>query len=246
MSFFTTCSALDIRLANFLSRPGVDSNLCLKAPIYCLRRLNHIWNKYKSCPLCRLVFAVFRSGPLKEISGISELESVAVFAKWINALGPSKAERSRSASTCILLWAESASIPSRRYKVVIRAVCSLLPDQPHFGRLSSMRSSLLDFAQIKCWLGHCENQHVECATISEAKPSKHFFVIDFLDKCIVEPQGRCCYIALSYVWGGVDQYMLTEDNLEELQLRGGIKEKHLAKTLQDAMALTEKLGLRYL
>ncbi|KAF2821392.1 HET-domain-containing protein [Ophiobolus disseminans] len=246
MEFCTSCKTLEIRLASFLSRPGTDNNPRLNDPVVSLGRLNLIRYRYKSCPLCRLVFAVFQSGPLEHIAKISNLANVAVFAKWINALGPSTAERLRSPSTYILLWAECASIPSGRYKVVIRAVSTLLPNQPHFGRISPVQTSFLDYTQIRSWLQHCEGNHGVCASTAGAKPTKHFFVIDVRNMCIVEPQEPCRYVALSYVWGGVSQYMLTEDNLDELQTKGGIQEKHLVPTIRDAIIFTEKLGERYL
>jgi len=246
MEFCASCKTLEIRLASFLSRPGTDNNPRLRDPICSLGHLDLICSRYKSCPLCRLVFAVFRSDPLRRIKSISDPGEVAIFAKWISALGPGKAERSRSPSNCILVWAESSSIPSGRYKVVIRAVSDLMPAQPHFGRISPKRTSFLDYAQIKGWLHHCESKHESCTVTRNSKPTKHFFVIDVRDRCIVEPQEPCRYVALSYVWGGVSQYMLTEDNLEELLTKGSIQEKHLAPTIRDAVLLTERLGQRYL
>lgn len=78
MHFCTRCTALDIRLAKFISHPGTDDNSGLREPICSLGRLDEIRNNYKTCMLCRLVFAVFRSGPLKKINKINDLHHVAI------------------------------------------------------------------------------------------------------------------------------------------------------------------------
>lgn len=67
---------------------------------------------------------------------MNELSKIAVFATWINALGASKAERLKSPSLAIVVWAESPLIESGRYKIVLRAVSNILPGQPYFGRTS--------------------------------------------------------------------------------------------------------------
>jgi hypothetical protein len=53
-------------------------------------------------------------------------------------------------------------------------------------------------------------------------------------------------VALSYVWGGVDQHTLTEDTLEMLKAPNGIQRSHLTTTIRDAIMFTERLGERYL
>jgi hypothetical protein len=246
MELCAACKGLEIRLGSFLSRPGIDNSPRLRDPIRPLGGLDVICKNYKSCPLCRLIFAVFRSGPLQQIKNIANLSQIAVCAEWINALGPDKAERLRSPSTCILVWAESPSIPRDRYKVVLRAVSDLLPAQPHFGIISPTQNSFLDYAQIRSWLEHCEDKHSVCANTCNTRPTRSFFLIDVRDRCIVEPQEPCPYFALSYVWGGASQYMLTEDNIDELRRKHGIQDRHLAPTIRDAVTLTEKLGQRFL
>jgi hypothetical protein len=246
MDFCVSCTALDISLGSFITHPGTDDNHRLKDPIRSIGRLNEIRNRYKTCALCRLIFAVFRSGPFTRLTGITDLSNVAVFAKWINALGPSKAERLKSCSISILVWAEAPHVPSGLYKVIIRAVSDILPTQPFFGRLSPVAASLLDFGQIKSWLKGCEGSHIACAPTSSVKPTKHFFVIDTRFMCIIEPHDTCRYLALSYVWGAVDQYMLSEDNIEKLKKSFSIQPRHLTATIRDAIVLTKQLGERYL
>lgn len=144
ISLCAACNVLELRLVSFLSPSGTDSNPRIRDPIRSLGHLNNIRKKYKTCSLCRLVFAIFRSGPLDSINRISDLSEVVIFSKWINALGPDKAARLKSPSLCILLWAEAPSIIPDTCKVIIRAVSDLLPTQAHFGRLSLTQTPSLD------------------------------------------------------------------------------------------------------
>jgi hypothetical protein len=134
MEVCKSCALLHLQLTNFRAYPGKGEHPRLEDLIRSLGRLSEIRNRYKTCPFCRLVFAFFRSGPLEQLNCITDSSSIIVFANWINALGAHRAERSRSPSNCILLWAESPLIASNRYKIVVRAVSDLLPTQPHFGR----------------------------------------------------------------------------------------------------------------
>jgi hypothetical protein len=136
MEFCASCRLLDIRLQSFLSHPGADDNEHIREPIRCLGRLNEIRNRYNTCHLCRLVFAIFDSGPTKKTTGILEPTNITIFAKWMSPLGPGKAERLKSSVATILIWAVSPHIPVDTYKVFIRAVSRILPTQPHFGRIS--------------------------------------------------------------------------------------------------------------
>ena len=247
MDLCTSCKRLNISLASFISHPGTDDNPRLKDPIYELGRLNEFRKKYKTCPFCRLVFAAFQSGPIKRVAELTDLSKIAVFATWINALGSSKAERLKSASLAILVWAESPQIPSGSYKIVLRAVSKMLPDQPHFGHISPTKCSLLDFDQIKHWLRHCQTRHSSCSDMTKpSRPTRHFFVIDVHFKRIVEAPEQCRYLALSYVWGSARQYKLSEDNQEMFRRKDSLKSKYLTTTIRDSIELTDKLGERYL
>jgi hypothetical protein len=56
----------------------------------------------------------------------------------------------------------------------------------------------------------------------------------------------CRYLALSYVWGGATQFLLTEDNLEKLNKTGSLSPELLGVTVQDALEVTRNIGERYL
>lgn len=74
-------------------------------------------------------------------------------------------------------------------------------------------------------------------------------VIDTVDGCIVRAPPCCRYLALSYVWGNVEQPMLTQATSERLStpraLLGEFWTK-LPKTIQDTITLSGLIGERYL
>lgn len=245
MEFCSSCKVLKISLPGFLTQPGTDNNTHYRDPIATLGTLSTIQKQYKTCPLCRVIFAAFRSGLMYRVASIADLESVALFAKWICPLGSAREKRLQTPSLCILVLAESPHFTAESYKLTIRAVSTLLPSQPHFGRISG--TPFLDFDETKRWLRHCECRHTVCnAFQTREHPTEHFYVIDTRLRCIVKPPEGSRYLALSYVWGGVPQYKLTEDNMDKLSTNFSLRTEHLAPTIRDAMVLTGKLSERYL
>lgn len=245
MHFCSVCQNLNITLSNFLVTSGSDVDHLLRQPICALGSLHLIKRRCSECPLCRLVFAAFRGGQIRSTTVISDLRSVAVFAKWISPLGPEKEHRSRTTALYILVWPVSTQFFTGSYKIPIRAMSALLPDQPHFGR--GVRTPLLDCTKIKIWLAHCESSHQSCnSQQSSGSPTRYFFLIDTQFMCIFRPTGNCRYLALSYVWGGVLQYKLTEHNLDALSMEFSLRPEHLTTTMRDAITLTKQLGERYL
>lgn len=247
MELCELCRKLKISLSAFISHPGMDDNPRLRDPIRSLGRLDELRTRYKTCPFCRLIFAAFKSGPTRNISQLTDLNKVAVFATWINCFGPSREERIRSPTLSILVWAEAPRILPTTYKIVVRAASEIIPDQPHFGRISPVRTSLLDFNQLKRWLKHCNQNHKGCQEISRpSKPTSHFLVIDVRSRCIVHAPEHCRYFVLSYIWGQARQFKLSEDNFDAFKRENSLQPRYLTATIRDAIELTEKLGERYL
>jgi hypothetical protein len=247
MEYCTACSQLDISLSAFISHPGSDNNPRICAPVYCLESLDRIASRTQHCHLCRLVFAAFRSGPIKGSTNVTNLGKIAIFATWISALGSTKDKRLQSPTLCILIWAESPSTLPATYKIIVRASSRMLLDQPHFACISTFKSSLLDYRQIKHWLKHCEGAHRSCFRKARpARPTKELFVVNVISKSIVVAPEFCRYLALSYVWGGASQMRLSEDNVDMFAQTNSLREEYLTATIQDAMVLTENLGEQYL
>jgi hypothetical protein len=70
-------------------------------------------------------------------------------------------------------------------------------------------------------------------------------VIDVVAKCIVRAPHACRYTALSYVWGGAEQVILTSKNEKAISRPGGLP-AGIPLTIQDAITSCRILGERYL
>ncbi|RGP81170.1 hypothetical protein FLONG3_707 [Fusarium longipes] len=76
-------------------------------------------------------------------------------------------------------------------------------------------------------------------------------VLRFLDvqaHCLVEKTSLEKYIALSYVWGAASNFRLTRANRPALLIPGSLERvaQFIPNTISDAIALTKRLGCRYL
>ncbi|KAF2107750.1 heterokaryon incompatibility protein-domain-containing protein, partial [Lophiotrema nucula] len=114
----------------------------------------------------------------------------------------------------------------------------------------------IDLALIPSWWQRCKDEHLGCRVKAKdpksnpAAPNALLRVIDVQKNEIVIAPKECAYVALSYVWGGIDSYLsrkcnksrdiLTEDEIIP------IRRKRLPKTIRDAMRVTEMIGERYL
>lgn len=109
---------------------------------------------------------------------------------------------------------------------------------------------------LKNWLYLCDRHHSATSTQCSPRVDRQgpdIRLIDTKNQCIVSKrildsythQG---YVALSYVWGDVEQVYLPSDGGAYLGLtkRGSLLDLKLSKTIADAMQLIERLGLRYL
>lgn len=110
-----------------------------------------------------------------------------------------------------------------------------------------------DFVQwdvVRRWLLKCNKNHkTRCAYRSRPTVPPGFRVIDVNKRCVVEREGFCEYIALSYVWGSRSESacyveQATRDNIESLQVPGGLTP--LPETIEDAIAICQNLGIKYL
>ena len=246
MELCAVCNTLGISQASFLSHPDTDDNQRLKDPIREIGYLSDVGKRKDGCVLCRLIYEVFRFGLPKRVTSIADAGTIAIFAKWINALGSERSKRLRSPTIYIMVWAVSSDLPPSGYKILVRAASAALPSQPHFGCITPTPTSFLDYTQLVRWLQNCDTQHTLCKSPSSGIPTRYFYLVDTRSHCIVEPVAPCRYLALSYVWGGVDQLKLKEDNFERLKTAGGINVGDLSKTVRDAVLLTNMLGERFL
>jgi hypothetical protein len=101
------------------------------------------------------------------------------------------------------------------------------------------------------WIGQCTQNHPRCGRsnpsplptrvldLGDCKPLREIRLVEFPE----HPIGR--YVTLSHCWGSFRSDILTTSKTLERNKRG-ISWPLLPKTFQDAAAMTQRLGIRYL
>ncbi|KAE8367489.1 heterokaryon incompatibility protein-domain-containing protein [Aspergillus caelatus] len=125
---------------------------------------------------------------------------------------------------------------------------------PRIPRPESVESTIsgVDFTYIKKWLSWCDKDtHQDCIPHPiqwHDFKGIDFRVIDIHRRCIVKASENCSFVALSYVWGGVDQLRLNEATKPLLMSDGGLDYAWLRipMTIRDAIVACEKLKFQYL
>jgi hypothetical protein len=107
-----------------------------------------------------------------------------------------------------------------------------------FARVTGHKSP--DFDTVKKWMSWCRNRHEDsfhtsCASWGHAEAGKGRLV-DCLERRLCADQGQL-YVCLSYVWG--------EDTTEDPTVKLGFP-NGIPQTVEDAMLVTLRIGLRYL
>ena len=112
----------------------------------------------------------------------------------------------------------------------------------------------LDVGRVSKWLDHCTENH-SCVILPhqvsfpDAFPGLRVLrFVDVVQNCLVEKQEPARFVALSYIWGSVNNFRLTKANRLELMLPGALQRNgsRLPLTIQNAIALVRGLSLRYL
>ena len=107
-----------------------------------------------------------------------------------------------------------------------------------------------DVDLLRGWLEICKYSHggACCPRGMPGTKSFRFRLIDNNRRCVVQAPLYCRYYALSYVWGRVEQPLLTDITLDRFTTDGGLSDDQpdITRTLKDAMYLCELLGQRYL
>ncbi|KAK5987058.1 hypothetical protein PT974_11175 [Cladobotryum mycophilum] len=134
------------------------------------------------------------------------------------------------------------------------AVKGLFDDAALFTRRPCEQMHEINFQLLRGWFSHCKNSHrgrCQPDTIPDEGPDqylKYFRLIDVIERRVVDARRGGEYVALSYVWGSVPVLQLITDNAPNLYLEGslGIHNKDVPRTIQDAMLVVEKMGMRYI
>ncbi|KAH8811262.1 heterokaryon incompatibility protein-domain-containing protein [Xylogone sp. PMI_703] len=118
---------------------------------------------------------------------------------------------------------------------------------------STTTISGVDFSFICQWLSQCEEDpdHIECKAAPNKwpdLPGAKFKLIDIQRRCIVDAPENVSFVALSYVWGGVEQPRLCKATMPLFMHDKGLDDawSQIPTTIRDAITLCEHLGERYL
>ncbi|KAK4072012.1 hypothetical protein Trihar35433_4076 [Trichoderma harzianum] len=109
-----------------------------------------------------------------------------------------------------------------------------------------IRPGQIDVKQVHRWLQQCETEHA--GTCRHLNRAGNMMVIDVDAQCLRMLPNNGRYIALSYVWGGVEQVETTMSNLEEFGVPGAFGQiaHGIPKTIRDAMEFVKQLGEKFL
>jgi len=95
-------------------------------------------------------------------------------------------------------------------------------------------NSLLDTATLLEALEHCECHHGDRCRTEKPLELLGTRMINIVERKVVPCPKDCDYIALSYLWGGVQPAV------------GALEDKRLPQTIEDAITVTRALHRRYL
>jgi len=115
--------------------------------------------------------------------------------------------------------------------------------------VSTSSSSVIQ--QAARWLDQCVSNHAICRHATTPTLPRRLLYLETIEKKIQvklveldENFSDLKYATLSYCWGNGSAYKLTRANLETM--RSGILLSDLPKTVQDALHVTQQLGLHWL
>jgi hypothetical protein len=129
--------------------------------------------------------------------------------------------------------------------------CSQDPSRS-YGDVSPSPLDQRGVTRIKTWIAECESSHPDCAiarsherTSTELLPARLVNIEEHSNDLLrlVSPVGPVRYVALSYCWGASEQSKTISTNLRSREQQLSVS--GLPQTLQDAIHLTQALGLQF-
>ena len=229
------CLAIEIEQILSLKIPNYERQY----PVADLKGDPREW-EMSQCPLCQF-FAVMRPPPTSD--GAEEEFVLRAFRTY--------GRMWCSLDECILLAVlrkndmkgENAIEKVSKSTDATGFICSVNPpsfrDTWHTMRGRLIESESIDFDLLRHWLNSCEDRHQKTCNNEGAYSVASLKVIDCITREFEPAPLNCKYVALSYVWGQPkrgDAEMLHRTTLPE----------QLPRTIEDAIAVTKALRLRYL
>ena len=99
------------------------------------------------------------------------------------------------------------------------------------GRLTG---PLVDYALLRRWIKRCQTSHGPACQRPKVFDLPFSRMIDVQARCVVSYPPGHDYVALSYVWGDVSPKA------------GDLERRQLPQTIEDAITVTAKIGIKYL
>ncbi|KAG2109684.1 heterokaryon incompatibility protein-domain-containing protein [Suillus discolor] len=216
-----------------------------------LDNLSSILRKSYQCNFCRLIsFHVRRMWMLDQfppidISGIE----CRMFTKGCGCLQLASYPPSK--------FRHLEEIPSFRIAGALN-IHLMQEDTFKFGRPTDLHcrrvKNTVDINMVKKWIKLCHASHGDiCKSLSrigehdKRKLPGFVRVVDVVLMAVVPAPSGCCYVALSYIWGGIGaEYWTTKDKLAERGKPGGLSTAKLPDTITDSILFVRQLGERYI
>ena len=239
------CNALNLTPDNFIK--SADDDPGVFGRYHDIGTLKFIKQKKSECALCRLV---------------------------VEAVGGSQASPWPQGEdvVCRIFWQDDGFVWYPQEPQVRCLRISAQPWPPGFNELNRLmvltnnelssqerlftgrriKESHMDVKHVKKWVKCCTRWHGEfCDQITVSSSwvyPANFRLIDTWTRCVVPAPTDCKYLVLSYVWGSVDVFKLTQANLMLLQTSGGLTKvwSILPKTIRDTITVTLVLSFRYI
>jgi hypothetical protein len=215
-----------------------------------------VLKEHTYCPFCRLILSFFEKN-----DDLDSLECVSVrgitetlnFVPRLWLVGLDKTQSLANPSMGSELW--HFWMKKYTYCIQLRDLNSVSAQSsplPESSRAEREPKRQIEMSSICEWISICEGSHTSCGKAPRVRLESGFTlrVIDVDQGCIIEAEpGRGDrYIALSYVWGGVQQLQLSRSNYNLLTQPGSITSSttQVPRTIQDAIILCKGISEKYL
>jgi hypothetical protein len=200
-----------------------------------------------TCPFCRLLYCIVSRNPGVDADVPLQLEP---FRSHIQHNGWESLREQWRAEGAVLVGIATSSDPLaavgdpfRKGDNEIRlgmmtgpAIAMETRCAPADGRTMNARAldSTLDLSILPRLLDHCEQSHGDYCRSKKAAELLTARMVDVEERRVIVCPPDCDYIALSYVWGGVQP------------APGALETHSLPRTIEDAITVTKALNMRYL
>ncbi|KAF2744879.1 HET-domain-containing protein [Sporormia fimetaria CBS 119925] len=215
--------------------------------------LRNILATRETCLFCELIVEALRLAGGEE-RGIQDLEEQDIQLCWLRSFETAIEQKRPDICSLVVVrgaidqqYGPNSTLDNKGFIGEVRDSHGL----PYRRRMGS--SLYVDL--LRSWIARCEKEHDDKRIVNGPRPIDTYAgrlpalrLIDTENDCIVTGGWDTRYVALSYVWGGVEQLQATLANENELSSKGILRDLRalIPRTIRDAMHLIKKMGERYL